>query len=154
MSPKGAATDRLAAIEPMAEFSLRTAKGQRPEIGASDGRTLRTLDEVAREIARQRGLHPRTIWKWYCRARRHGFFGMARVRSDCGKSLFFAKHGAIASYLKRMRIQGKSAVAIHCMLQCKFPGKAPSINTLRSYLKSMHRTARLRDAWRKRGARR
>jgi hypothetical protein len=79
---------------------------------------------------------------------------MARVRSNCGKSLFFAKHRAIAGYLKAMQVRGKSAKQIHRMLQCKFPGKAPSINTLRSYLKGLQSAARRRDVGRKKGAQR
>ncbi len=119
--------ERLKSIEPMVEFSRRSAaKGQSPAMQMPDGRTVRTLEEMASYIAEQRGIHLSAVWKRYSRYKKYDFFGMAHVRSDCGKSLFFAKHGAIASYLKRMRLQGKSAVAILGLLQCKFPAKRPT----------------------------
>ena len=119
-----------------------------------DGRTVRTLDELARYIAGQQGVHVSAIWKRYCKYKEYDFLGIAQVRSDCGRSLFFARHRAIARYLREMQLRGKSAVAIHRMLQCKFPGSAPSINTLRSYLKSLQRAARRRDSRQKKGAQR
>lgn len=147
--------ERLKAIEPMVEFSRRTAaKGPGQVMRMPDGRTVHTLDELARYIADRDGLHPSAVWKRYCKYKEYGFLGMAQVRSDCGRSAFFTKHRAIARYIKGMQLWGKSAVAIHRMLQCKFPGSAFSINTLRSYLKSLHRAARRRDSQRKKGARR
>jgi hypothetical protein len=149
MIAKGTMTDRLAAIAPMVEFSRRTAKGLPRAMLLSDGRVLHTLDEPAKYIADQHGRNPQTIWKWYCQYKEYDFFGMAQVRSDCGRSLFFAKHRTVARYLKAMRLRGKTAVAIHRILQCKFPGKTPHINTLRPYLKSLQKTARRRSRQKK-----
>jgi hypothetical protein len=153
--PRISVLERLRAIAPMVEFSRRTtAKGSCPVIHTPDGHTPRTLDEMARCIAGEQRVHVNTVWKWYCKYKKYDYFGMAQVRSDCGKSLFFAKHRAIARYLKAMHLQGKAVTVIHRMLRCKFPGKVPHINTLRSYLKSLQRAARRRDTRQKKGARR
>jgi hypothetical protein len=144
--------DRLLAIAPMVKFSRLTAKRRHRSMRMPDGRVFHTLDELARYIAAQEGLHPSAVWKRYSKYKEYDFLGVAQVRSDCGKSQFFAKHRAIARYLKRMQLNGKSAVAIHRMLKCKFPLKVPHINTLRSYLKSLHIATRRRDARGKKGA--
>src|SRR5208337_3275293 len=104
--------ERLKAIEPMVEFArLTAAKGPDQLMHMPDGRTVHTLDELARYIADRDGLHPSAVWKRYCKYKEYDFLGMAQVRSDCGKSQFFAKHPAIARYLRGMQLRGKSAVA-------------------------------------------
>jgi hypothetical protein len=126
---------------PMLEFRLQTTRGKRPVIRLQNGKQIRTLEQLAGNIAGKHGIARRTAWKWYCRFRKSNFDGLAdAIRADCGVSRYFTKHPDAATFVySKFLIEGLSARAIHTALCRGLADNAPCYGTVRSYLKRIAR---------------
>jgi hypothetical protein len=94
---------RLKAIEPLLDFR-KSPSGRRLAIRLGDGRTVGTMDGLAKYIASQQipPVSRVTIWRWLDRFDKGGVAALAdRPRKDKGQSRFFEEHPTGAAYLQK-----------------------------------------------------
>jgi putative transposase len=138
------AMKRLEAIAPLLDFAARS-KRSRPTFRTVGGNAVRSMNSMAKYLADQLGVSPRTLWNWYGRYRKLGYAGLVhRVRSDKGKSRVFESHPAVRAYVENKYLRERLSVRIVYQallrdLQAVEPScaKAPSYSAVRSYLQQL-----------------
>jgi hypothetical protein len=130
----------LEAIMPMLEFRLASATGKRPVFvsGGFGQRTIRTLDDLTRHIATKHGVHPHTVWKWYCKFQESSFPALANgSRADRGRSRYFAANAAAQHIVEKCLTPRISVREIHRVLRRELNDAAPCYGTVRSYIAAL-----------------
>ncbi len=136
------AAARLEMILPLLEFARQARAGRRSALELNSIR-INSLDALARYIATQHSISSRTIWRWLRRFRARGYDALATdFRRDRGRSRFFAKHEAAASFVLAHAAAGVSAAQIHRALAHAWPAlhressRPPAVCTLRAFLRA------------------
>jgi transposase InsO family protein len=136
------ADERLAIISPLLEFRDR-ASGSTPVIKTSDGREVRSLNELAEWLAKQHGITARTIWRWHSVYKESGYAALAdQPRRDKGLSRFFSTHMEAAAFVRAKYLVEKldNYALIYDALKYEWPSLRkngdgpPSYSTLAAYL--------------------
>jgi len=137
---------RLEAIAPLVEFNSRSRRS-RPTLRTVGGVAVRSMTSLAGYLADQHHVSSRTLWNWYAQYRKLGYAGLVdRVRSDKGKSRFFAAHPAVRAYLENKYLGERLSIrlvyqALRRDLRSLEPEctRPPSYSAVRSYLKQLPR---------------
>ncbi len=132
------ADERLQIITPLFHFRDRT-NGHKPTFRCQDGKTISSLDELAAYVAGQRGISPRTVWRYYTRFKALGYVGLAdEPHRNKGESKFFAQHPEIAAVVEnKYLIEGLSVQLCYEAVKIRYGAKAPGRETVRRFLKTL-----------------
>ena len=135
----------LKAIQPLLDFRKRT-NGHRPTVTLADGRTVNSIDALAKCVGSQQNPPvPRaTLLRWLARFENGGLAALAdHPRSDKDKSRFFDEHPAAAAFLQqkflREGLSRQMAWEAMCRKWKKLgeTGDPPHKDTARRYLNAL-----------------
>ena len=138
---------RADVIAPLLEFKSQ-CNGHKAVAHLGDGRLVRTMDELAKWIATQRGLSRATVWRWYERFQEKGAPGLLDPpRKDTGRSRFFGSPGewthpevaqfALAKYGEGLSIAYITDAIAREWSHFGISGHPPSYDTVSAFLRSV-----------------
>jgi len=119
------AVDHLLAIAPMLSWN-------RPR---GSGRGRPSLASIVSQIALEKKVCRKTVWRWYLSFRTNGFRGLVHSRSDAGVSRYLRKHPEIELMIRARISRGRSALFIWKGLRLVLGSAAPSYGVVCQYMK-------------------
>lgn len=152
------AAERLTAIVPLVEYLTRKAAGRAPAVTLADGSVPRTSEDVAHDIAGQRGISRGSVWRWYMLFERAGgcsaYAALARrTRSDKNRRRYFEARPYVAELLARLVLRKKlSPKAAHDSIRSHI-SQPPCLSTVLAEVRRLRPRSRAARRHERKGGR-